>query len=864
MSAVHPREDQPINDAKNVAFIAEIMDKAGSPCGMGILIASDQVITCAHVVNLAMKRSADESSTPGDDVRIDVRFPFKDGDRRKGKVVGWYAPVANMAITDICVLSLTQAIGSEAKLAQFAIGKTRDKFRACRRTGEKSILAWVYGEIGDPTNEEKIEVRKRIDTNGFLAPGCSGGPIVSEVSGHVLGMVVWANQENETGHVTPTLKLQQAHPLPMAISLFTCPIDLTLIRYDEAEEKVLSDSLLSAMDGLPEKLVNFALADTHASLENIDDILPCNNAIRARNAASQYREMARQQEWKMTQQLTQVHSAAREMEAKVDRIKSARVPTEPTKPSPPESPHLPEFYSEDQRRMVWKQYDRELNAHPGRMADYERKRAEYELELAKYREGQAKLTTLEAELYSRSRDEDRIANEIASFRLEQQRREVENEQAISNARDLDMTVCINELIDHSTSLLSGAGSLEGFAYFLLAAELNEKFQRQQQSSIHVLTDVFSKRKVTIENSTKKRMEEIARACLASVPELQRALAKGRLEEMSKVLSQIPEGELADKLLQLRRLCDFVLPKVPYVFDLIAPTELSEARQRCMISIESVSKHIALVEDELGEKGHDFAEQVDTARVEVARILSEVGTNKLPICPPALQASILFTLASRASKSAFLEGWLTDFCESIVIESERRAGFPFQNIPQSVKHGFLDISEIIIKHPSTEYLRLREELRSNQAGSEARDRELRQAVVDINKQPERNRHRILSRLRLVVVRTVIPFYNLVDSIRLTGEVTRLEHVLKSTDPAYIDLGKRGKRCIGTALVVSLFVAVGCIFILWREQFATRPSDLVENVLYVLALVYVWNVIQTAVNLHRWVSLANERSRERSKA
>jgi NitT/TauT family transport system substrate-binding protein len=203
-----------MEDSQGFPFVAEILDKTGEPCGMGILVASDRVLTCAHVVNLALDRSEAELSEPFSDSSVELRFPFYSGGRLRGSVHRWYAPAGKQEVNDCCVLALKSPQGPEVVPARFAEATPGREFQVPRRTGPHSPLKWVYGTIGEACTNGLYQANKQEGAEkDFIAPGCSGAPVIDNESGYVLGMVIWANPQTETAHFAPTQTLERASKL---------------------------------------------------------------------------------------------------------------------------------------------------------------------------------------------------------------------------------------------------------------------------------------------------------------------------------------------------------------------------------------------------------------------------------------------------------------------------------------------------------------------------------------------------------------------------------------------------------------------------------------------------------------------------
>jgi hypothetical protein len=192
-------------------FVVEIRNLSGNALhGIGILIAGDLVLTCAHVVNEALGRVSDSEAQPPHTVSVHVTFPFREGSSTTGRVLFWHPPKSSLAVKDLCVLSLKPAVASQLKPARFAPAKRSTRFKAYHRTGPQSPNGWVYGTIGDRTTDGLFEVHKAKDTPNFFVPGCSGGPAISSKTGRVLGMIVWANPDSGSGHIAPSQLLERA------------------------------------------------------------------------------------------------------------------------------------------------------------------------------------------------------------------------------------------------------------------------------------------------------------------------------------------------------------------------------------------------------------------------------------------------------------------------------------------------------------------------------------------------------------------------------------------------------------------------------------------------------------------------------
>src|ERR1700730_17789790 len=92
--------------------------------GTGILVKADRVLTCAHVVNVALGRTSSEASKPGPNVAVSLAFSPAEG---RSAVVAdedgaWSAPPASgIAGADVCLLRLREVAPTSAKIAKLRV-----------------------------------------------------------------------------------------------------------------------------------------------------------------------------------------------------------------------------------------------------------------------------------------------------------------------------------------------------------------------------------------------------------------------------------------------------------------------------------------------------------------------------------------------------------------------------------------------------------------------------------------------------------------------------------------------------------------------------------------------------------------------
>ncbi|MFG2291280.1 trypsin-like peptidase domain-containing protein [Streptomyces sp. NPDC048595] len=191
--------------------VAQVLGPDGQVAGAGFLVAEGILVTCAHVVRAA-------GAGPGE--RVQLAFPHGDGAREaEGLVLAepWRGPEAE----DIAIVRLSD---SPAGMTALPLGSAA----GCRGHQVRSFgfpaQAPAGGHFGFgvaghllPATEGR-GIHLQLTAANDLTTGFSGGPVVDEVTGLVIGMVteITAPDEHERGqgiaYVTPTQVLREVWP----------------------------------------------------------------------------------------------------------------------------------------------------------------------------------------------------------------------------------------------------------------------------------------------------------------------------------------------------------------------------------------------------------------------------------------------------------------------------------------------------------------------------------------------------------------------------------------------------------------------------------------------------------------------------
>ncbi|MGK5446602.1 nSTAND1 domain-containing NTPase [Streptomyces radiopugnans] len=201
------------------ASVVRITADGGATAGTGFLIAADTVVTCAHVVRAA-------GGEPGGRVRL--AFPHLPGaPRPEGHVLpgGWRAPEAQ----DIAVLRLES---TPAGAEPVALGSAEDgrghrvsSFGFPVQTQEGGHFG--YGTAGDLLPAGDAGTLLQLADANDLTTGFSGGPVLDEATGLVIGMVtaITGPDRHSRGvgiaYATPARQLREV--LPELAERQVCP-----------------------------------------------------------------------------------------------------------------------------------------------------------------------------------------------------------------------------------------------------------------------------------------------------------------------------------------------------------------------------------------------------------------------------------------------------------------------------------------------------------------------------------------------------------------------------------------------------------------------------------------------------------------
>jgi len=176
--------------------------------GTGFFVGNRYILTCAHVVNDALRIADTTDEMPTAIVRLDFPFVAKD-EHLTAKVIAWY-PVANENISDIAILELLDAIPNNCQsiltLKSHELGHSFQAYGFPRGYDNRSIF--TQGIIKAELVDGIVQIQECKIEQGF-----SGGPVWDEQEQAVVGMIVEVDtQDSSLAFFIPTDILRQAWP----------------------------------------------------------------------------------------------------------------------------------------------------------------------------------------------------------------------------------------------------------------------------------------------------------------------------------------------------------------------------------------------------------------------------------------------------------------------------------------------------------------------------------------------------------------------------------------------------------------------------------------------------------------------------
>jgi Trypsin-like peptidase domain len=222
--------------ASRERFVVQILRQDDRrPVGLGTVVATQNIVTCAHVINAALKRELPSRDRPSPDTRVWVDFPLGTGGPGSSqcRVISWSPPpAAGKSGDDVAGLALAASPLPQEYAARFydpedVTGLPVSVFGYPGNPPRKDLGSWSSGRIQGRVGRGFLQMDTTLESAIRAQPGYSGSPVITRIDGrdHVIGLL---NMSARTGdfrdsYVQSASNLAGAWPTQRALGAAALP-----------------------------------------------------------------------------------------------------------------------------------------------------------------------------------------------------------------------------------------------------------------------------------------------------------------------------------------------------------------------------------------------------------------------------------------------------------------------------------------------------------------------------------------------------------------------------------------------------------------------------------------------------------------
>jgi hypothetical protein len=198
--------------------VVRIYSNSGNVIGAGFLVSDKYILTCTHVVAIALGIPPGTSEMPTGIVNLD--FPGADSKQKLAATVFFWLPVNSGSFEsqeDIAVLKLEKPCPDKAKPLELLASEKlwKHEFVAFGFPQNKSYGVWTSGILQGTNAKGWVQIEVKSENSYRLEEGFSGTPVWDENLQRVVGMAVAAEKDRhdvKAAFIIPTKVLLEALP----------------------------------------------------------------------------------------------------------------------------------------------------------------------------------------------------------------------------------------------------------------------------------------------------------------------------------------------------------------------------------------------------------------------------------------------------------------------------------------------------------------------------------------------------------------------------------------------------------------------------------------------------------------------------
>jgi hypothetical protein len=221
---------------RELSIVRILREDGKSPAGLGTVVASQNIVTCAHVINTALGRESATIDRPGPDAPVWVDFPLAAGPpgSRQCRVISWSPPrAAGKPGDDVAGLAF---IGNPLPQGEYAArfydpddvaGLPVSVFGYPGNPRRRDLGSWSSGNIQGRVGRGSLQMDTTLESAIRAQPGYSGSPVITRLDGrdHVIGLL---NMSARTGdyrdsYVQSVSNLARAWPAQRTLGAAALP-----------------------------------------------------------------------------------------------------------------------------------------------------------------------------------------------------------------------------------------------------------------------------------------------------------------------------------------------------------------------------------------------------------------------------------------------------------------------------------------------------------------------------------------------------------------------------------------------------------------------------------------------------------------
>ena len=190
---------------------------AAQTVGVGFVVDSQRVLTCAHVVNAALGRDHLSQEQPGEQDIVTLRLPIRDDGLREAQVERWVPPpthgVAGGDIAGLVVIG--EGLPDDlvaARLTDDPPPNRKVQLFGYPSEVHRPLGGWVPGVLRNRIGGDLLQIDSDEGAAWRAQPGYSGTPVITPGSLTVLGMFKAASPDDDyrDSYAIPSTMLREA------------------------------------------------------------------------------------------------------------------------------------------------------------------------------------------------------------------------------------------------------------------------------------------------------------------------------------------------------------------------------------------------------------------------------------------------------------------------------------------------------------------------------------------------------------------------------------------------------------------------------------------------------------------------------